>query len=82
MKLQMWWRFRLMEVRAAFYQVFDLSTWPIKLLVNWFIFSTLWIWVGFVYMVMVAHRAFQLRKSGEHDALTGKIWWWDQYKLY
>lgn len=77
-KIETFWRVFLLILADLFLIV----EWPVKLITNWIIFLTIWSWVGFLYMGIIVYRAINEKTSGEREALLGKIWWLDQYKLY
>lgn len=81
-KFKTWWRIQMRMAVIHLAEIYVIIEWPVRLLVNWLIFFTLWAWVGFAYMVMMLVRAWRIKKSGERSALVGKIWFWEQYNLY
>lgn len=83
MDIRNWWRIqrRMLLIYAAEIWV-DWLEWPFRLLLNWIIFATLPLWVGFAYMVLFVARAWKSRKYAERSVLSGKIWFWEMYRLY
>lgn len=84
-KLKTWLRIkkRMMIIHLAEAYVF--IEWPIKLLVNWIVFLSFPVWIGTVYMIHYAMLAWESTKKNKHAeraALTGRIWFWEVYRIY
>lgn len=69
---------------ALFYldQISDPFIWLFKIIVNWIFFLTTPLWIGFAYLLLASREAWANKTSAERKALTGDIWFWDQFRLY
>lgn len=80
-KLATWLRIQRRMALIYLAEIYVMFERPLMIFVNFLIFLTLPLWVGFAYMAMIVSRA-RSKKSVERKVLSGEIWWWDQYKLY
>jgi len=81
-KLRTWWRIKRRMMAIHLSEIYVWLEFPLRLLVNYIFFFTLFIWVGLAFMFWIVVRSIHDRKSAERSVLSGKIWAWEMFKLY
>lgn len=81
-QLKTWWRIQRRMFWLHFFDIWCALEFPVRFVVNWIFLLTAGIWLPPVYIFLSVSKALKERKCGERAALTGRIWFWEQFKQF
>ena len=81
-KIKTWVRIKRRIIKGYALELYEYLEWPIRLLVNWVIFLSLPVWIGPVFMALILFKAWESKKNVERSVMTGRIWYWEQFRQW
>ena len=81
-QLKTWWRIKKRVMAGYAAELFVFIELPLCLLINWALFLSIPLWIWLFFMANYVGKACLSQKNVERKVLTGKVWFWEQFKQY